>query len=438
MRARVGARWGHAAGVALASGAVACAGILGIDDRSLDTQGADDGSVETGPAEGGAPDGPVADAPAGSDAAHVDARRDGGAGDASTGDAPAVDAVVPDASGDADAAADAVVPDASGDADAAADAPVCPDPCPLATGLNHPWLMAADANNVYWTELGDDLGSGNGSVKACPVSGCGASGPLVLAAGLTNPRGIAVDGQTVYFGTATYGGVVGGIWACALAGCGGSPTRLASAGIPYGVAVDGAYVYWVDWDDGTVHKAPKGGGADDLLYDAASGAIVEPGSCVVDGPFLYVMDVNADALRLPTSGGEPTLLGTSAISGQFGITTDSTSVYFGGQGEIFRAGKNAADSGAPIANTVADPIGLAFDPASGMIYWANWGSGSGNDGTVGKLAPDGGGLRVLAASQATPYAVALSGNFVFWLSYAALGDGGVLEPSTGALWRTAK
>jgi hypothetical protein len=308
--------------------------------------------------------------------------------------------------------------------------------------------MSSDAKNVYWTEFGDTHGSGNGYVKGCPVTGCGSSGPLIYAQGLTNPRGVATDGQNVYFATATYSGVTGGIWSCPVAGCGASgPTSLSSAVIPYGVAVDSSYVYWVDNNDGTVHKVAKMGGSDVVLYDGgpyddAGHTFSELGQCVVDGPFLYFGDYSEDVIRLSVNGDTPALLGNgvnnSVYGSYFGITTDSTSVYSGGNGIILRADKMIADSGAPIASTIADPLGLAFDPASGLIYWASLGSGNSNDGTVGRLATDGGSQRVLQSSLVTPYAVTVSGNYVLWLSNGTLTSGGGTAPSTGALWRNTK
>jgi hypothetical protein len=398
--------------VMAASGVTACAGILGVDDRSLDPDLSD--SAVSVVVEGGADT--------------MGSNDDGGA---TSFDAPSTP---PDgATGiDSPIGSDARTGDAG-----PPDAPACADPCLLASGLNHPFLMTSDATNVYWTEFGDDQGSGNGFVKACPLSGCG-SGPIVYASGLINPRGVAVDSQNIYFGTASYSGTVGGIWACPLSGCNGSPLQLAMAGIPYGVAVDSTFVYWVDNDDNTVHKVAKTGGTDNVLYDAGSGLIVEPGECVVDGPFLFITDANADALRLATTGGEPTLLGTSDYGGQYGITTDPSYVYFGGSGVVLRALKTSGDGGVAIAQSIEDPTGLAFDSESDMIYWSNWGSGNGNDGTVGKMAPDGGAQHLLATALTSPEAVTVSGNYVFWLSNGTLGGSDGTEPSTGALFRSTK
>jgi hypothetical protein len=409
---------------------VACAGVWGIQDRSLDplyddasadgggtsqdgTSGGDDGTAKSD----GQPSSDGAGGDSGNSADSPVSASDGGDGGVGPG------------------------PEGGGDAQ-----PSC-DPCTLATGLNHPWFMTADGQNVYWTEWGDSWGSGNGSVKGCSVNGC-PSGATSYAIGLTNPRGIAVDSTNLYFATATYGGVTGGIWSCAVGGCNGSPTLLANAGIPFGVAVDSSFVYWTDNDDGSVHKVAKTAGAQNVViydggsYDDAGDTLSELGQLVVDGTNLYFSDYSEDIISMSTSGSTPLFLGNTVNNGSygsyFGIVTDPTSVYAGGNGIIMRTGKTTEDSGTTFVNGVLEAIDLKRDPGTGLVYWANFGTGLANDGTVGHFAPDGG-SKVMKASLAAPEAVAVSGNYLFWVSYGTLVDGGFdTDPSTGVLFRTAK
>jgi hypothetical protein len=376
--------------LAAALGVVSCASILGINDRGLDTS---DGGGMDAQTDGGTDGGMTGDSPSGSDGS------DGGGG---------------------------------GDAN-------CPDPCVLATGLNHPFLMTSDANNVYWTEYGDTLGASNGSVKFCPVAGCGGGGPTVVAMALTNPRGIAVDANNIYYDTASYGPVNGAIWSCAIAGCNGSPTKLAPAGVPFGVAVDATYVYWVDNDDGTIHRTLKaGGGANAVLYDAGDGLIGEPEHCAVDNVALYVTDQFGDVFREPIGGGEPTQMAPGMLGGVWPVVVDSNRVYYGTPGSVVALSKSATDGGTPLATNIQDPDGLALDPNTSRIYWSDWGSGIGTDGTVGRVGVDGSGQSVLASSLVTPEDVATSGPYVFWLSNGTMGDAGDTQSNTGALLRHSK
>src|SRR5258708_5608062 len=181
--------------------------------------------------------------------------------------------------------------------------------------------MASDATNVYWTEFGDSSGSGNGSVKGCLVTGCGA-GPTLYAQNLTTPRGIAVDATNVYFVA------LGGIYKCPLSGCCGGPGPVVSAFAPFGIALDATYIYWVDFGDNTAHRIPKAGGTDTVLYDASDGPVYEPFQLVADGPFLYFMDYNENAFRVSANGGSPAFLGSGNHGGGFGncfgVTAEST------------------------------------------------------------------------------------------------------------------
>jgi hypothetical protein len=415
-------------GGSLGGALVACAGVWGIQDRSLDPL------LEDGSADGGSSQDGTSGGDDGTTMADVQRTGDGPATDSSSN---------PDSPVSASDASDGGGPDGpAGDAQ-----PTC-DPCTLATALNHPYFLAADSQNVYWTEWGDSNGAGNGTVKACSVNGC-PGGPTAYAIGLTNPVGIAVDSTNIYFGTASYSSVTGGIWSCAIGGCGGNPALLASADTPYGVAVDSTTVYWVDNYDGTVHKVAKGGGSPAVtLYDGGSlddagSTLSELGQCVVDGPSLFFGDYSEDIYAMPTAGGAPRYLGNTVNNGAygsyFGIVTDTTSVYSGGNGIIVRADKAVVDSGTTLFNGVVAAVDLKRDPATGLVYYANWGTGNSNDGTVGRFATDGGARHVMQASLATPEAVAISGNYLFWLSYGALPDAGyTIVPGTGALYRTAK
>jgi len=67
--------------------------------------------------------------------------------------------------------------------------------------------IVADASDVYWTvrgpntnDAGNALVYSDGSIMKCPKTGCGASGPTVLATGLDGLSGyLAVDATYVYF-----------------------------------------------------------------------------------------------------------------------------------------------------------------------------------------------------------------------------------------------
>jgi hypothetical protein len=73
---------------------------------------------------------------------------------------------------------------------------------------------------------------------------------------------LAVDDDWIYWGTTGAGAHIAGGPRNGPYGDGGSGfTVLASATEPKGIAVDTQYVYWTDFSDGTVNRVPKRGGA---------------------------------------------------------------------------------------------------------------------------------------------------------------------------------
>jgi hypothetical protein len=311
----------------------------------------------------------------------------------------------------------------------------------MAMGLNHPFSMTVDETNVYWTEYGDPTDD-NGSIKSCPVTGCGA-GPTVYALLQAAPRGIAVDGQSVYWGTAAGQVGTGAIWSCAIGGCGGKPTKVATADTPFGVAVDATSVYWAEFYDETVNRAPKGGGSAALVWDGGTGPGTPNGAqeLVIDTGFVYINDQNDDVFRVAIGGGSLVPMYTDPsgpVVGVFGLAVDSKDVYIGSLGGIFQMSKSATSGASTLAPDVTDVVDLKVDPAGGTVYWADFGS-VGTDGTVGMVPLDGGAALPLQQQLVTPEAVAVNSTSVFWVSNGTLmSDGVTVTSGTGTLYRTAK
>jgi len=313
----------------------------------------------------------------------------------------------------------------------------CGDPCPMRVGLNHPFIVTADENNVYWTEFGDSLNAGNGSVSSCPVLGCPADGPLVYAQSQTNARGIAVDAQNVYWASS------GGIWSCPIAGCQGLPTKVVAADDPFTVVLDDANVYWTDDLGSTVHSAPKGGGPDTVLSDGGhddGGGLNGARGFALAGGYAFVTDKNYDLFRLPIGGGDLTLLYTpdsGIYVGSPPLSADPSGVYLGSVGELLRFDPSGTGPGTQLSTQVGAAIGLRVDP-SGSLYFADYGSGSGKDGTVGKLPTAGGTTTLLAHGVTAAEDVAINGTYVFWLSSGTPLASGDTTIGTGVLYRGKK
>ncbi|HSY22386.1 MAG TPA: hypothetical protein VK841_09745 [Polyangiaceae bacterium] len=463
-------------GVSL-GGLAGCAGILGIEDRTAEEGGAPgpgsdaslpDGAGSSGTSgatsgASGTPGGAGAAGSAGtSGAAGVSgtAGVSGAAGTAGASGAGGASGATgatgtagtsgnsgtsgtggsPDASTDAHAG-----PDARGVADTGAepDGPLttlCTTPCPLKTGLNNPWAITSDANRVYWVELGTDFDTEDGVAASCPLAGCD-SGMVVYTSTQQSPEGIATDGQNVYWGSST------GIWTCPVAGCTGQPKRVVAATTPWGVAVDATYVYWADNADDTIHRAPKtppdSGVASDMVIDIGDDTITEPQQIAVDSNYVYVQDVNNSVWRVPVAGGTAVLL-TSGPRGSvnFGLAIDSTSLYYAEPDAIFAVSKSATNGGTQIVSDVHWAQGLAIDPATDVLYWANSGSSTPGvaDGTVGRVNVDGTGETLLGTQLVSPFGVTVSGDYVYWIALGnptSSGDVGSI-PNTGGLYYVSK
>jgi hypothetical protein len=414
----------------------ACSAILGLEgDRTV----ADGGGVTSNPDAANT----GSDATTGSDgsAGGPDATHpvDGATGPDAT---PGPDATAgPDATGRPDATG---TPDGpSGTGDAGVDAPIiitgtCPQAkCTMASPLNHPYAMASDSTRVYWTEYGTDTGSADGKLRACPLGGCPDAGPIDYATGQSNPQGIALDGQNVYFGTA------GGLLWCPLAGCpGGTPNLLAAAEQPFGITIAGGYVYWTEQGtihNATVHRMAGPGQTNSTPYDGGTGVLTQPQQLAIDSQYIYLTDYLAEVYRIPVNGGEPTLIAPGVRSGGWPIALNAVSVYYGSIGAILGFQKSNPNGAGAVDQQVQDPNGLFMDNSTGYLYWSDWGSGNTNDGTIGKLPTDGGTPVPLSISQVTPEAVTVSGPYVYWLSNGTLDTttGGGL-PDSGVLYRGPK
>ncbi len=66
----------------------------------------------------------------------------------------------------------------------------------------NPINVMADSKLVYWITLGtseQERERNDGKLFACPIAGCASSGPLLLADGLENGIGLALDDAAIYY-----------------------------------------------------------------------------------------------------------------------------------------------------------------------------------------------------------------------------------------------
>ena len=69
----------------------------------------------------------------------------------------------------------------------------CAETVGIVAKADEPMGMAIDATGIYWASF-----TAGGAMHMCPLSGCGADGPILVASSLNEPFGVAVDTSYVY------------------------------------------------------------------------------------------------------------------------------------------------------------------------------------------------------------------------------------------------
>jgi hypothetical protein len=266
---------------------------------------------------------------------------------------------------------------------------------------------ARAAENIYW----DNYGAAPPNVAFANLDGSGGGTLNLGSQTIENPEGMAYDTVTNRLFVANEdGGADGGILAINLDGSGASQFTAPGAPIeePEGVVVDPAtrMIYWanVDATPETISWAKLDGSAGGTLN--TSGTTLEGICCriTLDPASGRVFWVNSGATpetigfaNANNSGGGGILstAGSTIEPGDEGLAVDPTGnrLYFVSSQEFGFAGLNGTaggDLGTGSAE-VDSPWGIAFDPATSRLYWANeahTGSGANKD-AFGFATPSG-------------------------------------------------
>ena len=228
----------------------------------------------------------------------------------------------------------------------------------LASGLIED--MVSDGVNLYWGQ-----GGGPNVINRVPVMG-GATVSLATAGAF---RCIAADTENVYWtdqGVGTGTGIVAKV-----SKAGGEVTTLVAGGHrdQFSIAVDDTSVYWTD---GSLMRVAKNGGTPVTLLSAPRGTFDGCRTLAVVGGTLYLTSSNTnEIISLPTTGdaGAPTVL--SSGTGAYAIVAGPTGLFSLALGTNLEVQEMALDGGAittlatPVANSARD-LALASD---GTLYW---------------------------------------------------------------------
>jgi hypothetical protein len=352
----------------------ACGGFFGVDFDN----------AHPIPAGGQGDSGDV-DSPQGADVASpsdgpwlADARAEGAVADAAASDAPPSQLDAP-----------------SGDSSEA-----CATPCPstLAARQAYPKAIAIDGANVYWANYGS---GSDGSIVAVSKTG---GAPIVLAAGQASPTDLAVRGTYVYWTNQGDGTVMRALTTTANSG-----EQIAfGQSNPTGIKVDDTNVYWTNGGvsaDGTLNKAPLGGGA----ASAIASNLFDPGYFAVDavnaylalgtGGVAFTSLAGGDTLHYVASDGMSSLPNQVVLFGDTLYWTDLLTHT------VYRAAIDGGGAQGIAGGT--EPEGVATDGVS--VYWTNRAGG-----TVNKVPALGGSSVPIASGQGYPWGVAVDDATVYW------------------------
>jgi hypothetical protein len=266
--------------------------------------------------------------------------------------------------------------------------------------------------------------------------------PALFASGTFNPSGIVVAGGDVYWTSETpfpplESLPAGSVWRCAASGCSGKPILVATnQNEPSDITADATSLYWVNFTDGSVAKAPLGASnaVAQVLYPPGGD---ESGDIAVDATSVYWSQfVLGSLLRCPLRGCGDAGAATTVYGGPgspLQIALLSGSIYFiylpEFDGGMVLSCPVSGCAGAPsvIASNL-NPSGLAVD-ASGN-YIADSQAGTVVQCPLTGCAPPASPV-VLATGQNTPSVLRLDGDHLYVLNlgtlFSALNDGSIVR-----------
>lgn len=215
---------------------------------------------------------------------------------------------------------------------------------------------------------------------------------------------------------------------------------------PRGIAVDGLWVYWVDYANGVVEKVPKAGGPRIVLVappdggpppadggavpDAGTMAPGHPSDIAVDDANIYWVSFDGQVLTMPkdSDGGAAWSVIANGENHPVAIAVDDVNVYWVNQGDSnpntgsVRQSAKGAGTGRTILTLSGgedQPSDIAVDATS--VYWTN----RVNPGTVKKAPIGGGAVVTLADKQGAPTGIAVDSadagpsGYIYWTNFGS-------------------
>jgi hypothetical protein len=281
----------------------------------------------------------------------------------------------------------------------------------LANHQAGPEFIAVDDRFVYWTNFQDD-----GVMK---IAKDGAGLPIEISRNDRGEnKGIAVDDTAVYWGgTSLYKQVKS---------TGDIQRFNFNSTLVYNLLPIGGRIYWIDDGKSSIQlKSMKSDGTDVQAIGPAETqafSLVRDGSSGFIGRFKLDADDVGQIDTIPLGGGSPSLFARTRFIWK--IATDAHFVYWMEGKTVGAIKKKPKTGGDEIMLTqgidIARPQSLAADDSS--LYWTELGAGPGQ-GAVGKVSKAGGDAHLIATHQIVPQAIAVDGEFAYWVNFGPTNNG---------------
>jgi hypothetical protein len=287
---------------------------------------------------------------------------------------------------------------------------------PLVTGNMGPVGIAVTDGKVYFTSV-------DGTVDMVPADG---GSTLEMVNGLQFPEGITTEGPTVYWANLGYGSTdasfAGSIMGCGLLGCtGGVPTTIAPSelGGPMDVTANNLALYWTNDFNGEVRSSPLG------VSDAGGTTLVKDpnypiAGVAIDVAFVYWVETKYGGIfKCDLSGCPAPIPVASGQSAPKKVHVAGKTLYWSTSDAVMSC--DPTDCKKPTVFAARQSSAEAFAHDTTHLYWTLY-------APVGKVlsCPLSGCTKptVLAADQASPYSIAVDDTAVYW---ANRGGGSIMR-----------
>jgi hypothetical protein len=290
----------------------------------------------------------------------------------------------------------------------------------LVPGLDQPVALAVDAQSIFVTQYG------SGTIIQTAKDG---TGPKPVITGQPNVQGVVIDGQTLYWSNRDFpadGNMrKGGVYKCTLPTC--TAQLVSAANFAVNVTKFGDQLFFGGNNESKLYQV-KTDGTGRIELDAT---INKPFGVATDGAHVYFTSQASTFYRVPVGGGALQAMG-SAAGPTVGLTVvDATRVYWTTGDKVLGLDK-ATPQGVPTNyfSGGQDAAGLAVDDVN--VYWTNYLDADGDLRFCPKVGNCQGGGTALAGGMIRPFTITTDATAVYWV------EEGLPGAVNGRLWKIAK